>query len=41
MPGRHDRTRRPEGPVCGEVGYMSSENTVRELDVTRYLERYS
>ncbi|NIM01560.1 MAG: deoxyribodipyrimidine photolyase [Acidobacteria bacterium] len=38
--GRYDRPWGPERPVFGKVRYMSSKNTRRKLNVTRYLERY-
>lgn len=39
--GRYDRPWGPERPIYGKVRYMTSENTVRKLRVTEYLERYS
>jgi deoxyribodipyrimidine photo-lyase len=39
--GRYDRAWGPERPVFGKVRYMSSENTVRKLRVSEYLERYA
>jgi deoxyribodipyrimidine photo-lyase len=39
--GRYDRPWGPERPVYGSVRYMSSANTVKKLDLERYLERYA
>ncbi len=39
--GRFDRPWAPERPIFGVIRYMSSENTRRKLDVTRYIERWS
>ena len=38
--GRYDRAWGPERAVFGKVRYMSSENTLRKLRVSRYLEKY-
>jgi deoxyribodipyrimidine photo-lyase len=38
--GRIDRPWPGERPVFGTVGYLSSENTARKLDVEAYLARY-
>jgi deoxyribodipyrimidine photo-lyase len=38
--GRYDRPWGPERPIFGKVRYMSSENTVRKLRLSAYLERY-
>lgn len=39
--GRYDRAWGPERPIFGTVRYMSSENTVRKVEVTSYLNRYA
>ncbi|NIR43706.1 MAG: deoxyribodipyrimidine photolyase [Gemmatimonadetes bacterium] len=39
--GRYDRPWGPERPIFGKVRYMSSENTVRKLRVSEYLEKYA
>lgn len=39
--GRYDRPWGPERPIYGTVRYMSSANTVKKLDLERYLERYA
>jgi len=36
----NDRPWGPERPVFGTVGYVSSENTARKVDVNEYLLRY-
>jgi deoxyribodipyrimidine photo-lyase len=38
--GRCDRAWGPERPIFGTVRYMSSENTMRKIRLTRYLEAY-
>lgn len=38
--GRYDRAWGPERPVFGKIRFMSSANTLRKLDLTRYLERF-
>ncbi len=38
--GRYDRAWGPERPIFGTVRYMSSENTVKKLNIKRYLEKY-
>lgn len=38
--GRYDRAWGPERTIYGKIRYMSSDNTRRKLDVTRYLEKY-
>jgi len=38
--GRYDRPWGPERPIYGTVRYMTSENTVRKLDLEAYLQRY-
>ncbi len=38
--GRYDRPWGPERPVFGKIRYMSSDNTVRKLRLSEYLERY-
>jgi deoxyribodipyrimidine photo-lyase len=39
--GRHDRAWGPERPVFGKVRYMASENTVRKVQMKRYLKRWA
>jgi deoxyribodipyrimidine photo-lyase len=38
--GRYDRPWGPERPIFGKIRYMSSENTLRKLRATEYMERY-
>jgi deoxyribodipyrimidine photo-lyase len=38
--GRYDRPWGPERPIFGLVRYMSSDNTVKKLDLERYLDRF-
>ena len=38
--GRYDRAWGPERPIFGKVRYMSSENTLRKVRVSEYLEKY-
>jgi deoxyribodipyrimidine photo-lyase len=38
--GRYDRPWGPERPIFGKIRYMSSENTLRKVRATEYLERY-
>ncbi|GIW92276.1 MAG: deoxyribodipyrimidine photo-lyase [Pirellulaceae bacterium] len=38
--GRYDRPWGPERPIFGKIRYMSSENTMRKVQVRRYLARY-
>jgi deoxyribodipyrimidine photo-lyase len=38
--GRYDRPWAPERPVFGVIRYMSSENTVRKLQLKAYLRRF-
>jgi deoxyribodipyrimidine photo-lyase len=38
--GRYDRPWGPERPIFGKVRYMSSENTLRKVRATDYMERY-
>jgi deoxyribodipyrimidine photo-lyase len=38
--GRYDRAWGPERPIFGKIRYMSSDNTARKLDVTKYLEKH-
>ncbi len=38
--GRYDRPWAPERPVLGVIRYMSSENTVRKLQMKEYLRRW-
>ena len=38
--GRYDRAWGPERAVFGKVRYMSSESTVRKLELRRYLEEF-
>lgn len=38
--GRYDRAWGPERPIFGKVRYMSSESTMRKLDLTSYLKAY-
>lgn len=38
--GRYDRAWGPERPIFGKIRYMSSENTLRKLRVSEYMERY-
>jgi deoxyribodipyrimidine photo-lyase len=38
--GRYDRAWGPERPIFGTIRYMSSDNTVRKLNVKGYLARY-
>lgn len=38
--GRFDRAWGPERPIFGTIRYMSSDNTVRKLDVKQYLKTY-
>lgn len=39
--GRYDRPWGPERPIFGKVRYMTSKNTARKYDVTRYIEKYA
>jgi deoxyribodipyrimidine photo-lyase len=39
--GRYDRAWGPERPIFGKIRYMSSENTLRKLRLSEYLERYT
>jgi len=38
--GRYDRPWGPERPIFGKIRYMSSENTLRKVRATEYMERY-
>ena len=38
--GRNDRPWGPERPIFGKIRYMSSENTLRKVRATEYMERY-
>jgi deoxyribodipyrimidine photo-lyase len=38
--GRYDRPWGPERPIFGKIRYMSSENTLRKVRATEYLERF-
>jgi deoxyribodipyrimidine photo-lyase len=38
--GRYDRAWGPERPIFGKIRYMTSDSTVRKLDLKRYLQRY-
>jgi deoxyribodipyrimidine photo-lyase len=38
--GRYDRAWGPERPIFGKIRYMSSENTMRKLRISEYLEKY-
>jgi len=38
--GRYDRPFGPERPIFGKIRYMSSENTLRKLHISEYLEEY-
>jgi deoxyribodipyrimidine photo-lyase len=38
--GRYDRPWGPERPIFGKIRYMSSENTLRKVRATEYLEKY-
>lgn len=38
--GRFDRAWGPERPIFGKIRYMSSDNTVRKLDLKAYLARW-
>lgn len=38
--GRYDRPWGPERPIFGKIRYMSSENTLRKVRTSEYLERY-
>lgn len=38
--GRYDRAWGPERPIFGKIRYMSSDNTARKLDVTKYLVKH-
>jgi deoxyribodipyrimidine photo-lyase len=38
--GRYDRPWAPERPVLGVIRYMSSENTIRKLQMKEYLRRW-
>ena len=38
--GRYDRPWGPERPVFGKIRYMSSENTLRKVRATEYMEKY-
>ena len=39
--GRYDRPWGPERPIFGTVRYMSSQNTVKKLNIRQYLAKYS
>lgn len=39
--GRYDRAWGPERPIYGKIRYMSSDNTVRKLELKKYLARWS
>lgn len=39
--GRYDRPWAPRRPVFGVIRYMSSANTVRKLEIERYLQRWA
>lgn len=39
--GRYDRAWGPERPIYGKIRYMSSDNTLRKLQMSDYLKRYS
>lgn len=38
--GRYDRAWGPERPIYGKIRYMSSDNTVRKLRISNYLEKF-
>jgi deoxyribodipyrimidine photo-lyase len=38
--GRFDRPWGPERPIFGTIRYMSSDNTVRKLEIKQYLARF-
>ncbi|MDA1266186.1 MAG: deoxyribodipyrimidine photolyase [Planctomycetota bacterium] len=38
--GRYDRAWGPERPIYGKVRYMTSRNTIKKLDLERYLQRF-
>lgn len=38
--GRYDRAWGPERPIFGKIRYMTSENTAKKLNVTKYLRKY-
>jgi deoxyribodipyrimidine photo-lyase len=38
--GRYDRAWGPERPIFGKIRYMSSENTIRKVRVSEYMEKY-
>jgi len=38
--GRYDRAWGPERPIFGKIRYMTSDSTVRKLDLKRYLQKY-
>ncbi len=38
--GRYDRPWGPERPIFGKIRYMTSDNTARKLNLTRYLQIY-
>ena len=39
--GRYDRPWGPERPIFGKIRYMSSENTLRKVRATEYMEKYN
>ncbi|MBL8816078.1 MAG: deoxyribodipyrimidine photolyase [Planctomyces sp.] len=39
--GRYDRAWGPERPIYGKIRYMTSDSTVRKLNMTGYLRQYS
>lgn len=39
--GRYDRPWGPERPIFGSIRYMSSANTQKKLNLSKYLEKYS
>lgn len=38
--GRYDRAWGPERPIFGKIRYMTSDSTVRKLDLKKYLQKY-
>ncbi|MCA9059800.1 MAG: deoxyribodipyrimidine photolyase [Planctomycetaceae bacterium] len=38
--GRYDRAWGPERPIFGKIRYMSSDNTLRKLQMTDYLQKF-
>lgn len=39
--GRYDRAWGPERPIFGKIRYMTSDSTLRKLDLKRYLQKYA